>query len=88
LIPIIGKLTAANKKSQRRATPAMVTVKDRSPQQGMWRLSAAVGGGVGRLPGHDGEGRAGIDEITAAGHAVGDIEEAAGAYRRNHAPAP
>ncbi len=47
-----------------------------------------AGGGVGRLPRHDRESRAGIDEITAAGHAVDDVEEAAGAYRRNNAQAP
>jgi hypothetical protein len=41
-MPIIGQLTPANRKSQRRATPAMVTVQDRSPQQGMRRPSAAV----------------------------------------------
>jgi hypothetical protein len=41
-MPIIGKLTPANRKSQRRATPAMVTVQDRSPQHGIRRPSAAV----------------------------------------------
>jgi hypothetical protein len=40
-MPMMGKLTAANKKLHRRGTPPIVTVKGCSPQQGMRRPSAA-----------------------------------------------
>jgi hypothetical protein len=39
---MMGKLTAASEKFHRRGTPPIVTVKGHSPQQGIWRPSAAV----------------------------------------------
>jgi hypothetical protein len=41
-MPMMGKLTTANRKLHRQGTPPIITVKDYSPQQGMLRLSAAV----------------------------------------------
>ena len=39
------------------------------------------------LPRHNGEGRTGVDQETAVGGAICHVEEAAGTYRRRHAPA-